>query len=134
MHKSESYNINAVQLKISKRCFLLKGLCLLFEQYIMSKKRDSNQRQEGKTSPKSAPYTDRLCNQFYWQIYILIMISRWSGPAGSNCWTSIAPAFRCWFAVEYSCFISVMIPDIYVRCVESLVSRGPSRGPNNFYV
>ena len=35
------------------------------------------------------------------------MISLWS--AGFNCWTSVAPAFQSWFAVEYSsCFISVM--------------------------
>ena len=38
-------------------------------------------------------------------------------------------------AVEYSsCFISVMNLDIYVRWFDSLMSRGPSRGPNNFYV
>ena len=24
--------------------------------------------------------------------------------------------------------------DLYVRCFDSLISRGPSRGPNNFYV
>ena len=40
-----------------------------------------------------------------------------------------------WFAVEYSsCFISVMNLDLYVRLFDSLLSRGPSRGPNNFYV
>ena len=52
-----------------------------------------------------------------------------------NCWTSVAPAFQSWFAVEYSsCFNSVMNLDLYVCCFESLMSRGPSRGPNNFYV
>ena len=52
---------------------------------------------------------------------------------GFNC--SVAPAFQSWFAVEYSsCFISVMNLDLYVRCFDSLMSRGPSRGPNNLYV
>ena len=37
------------------------------------------------------------------------MICLWSGPPRFNCWTSVAPAFQTWFAVEYSsCFISVM--------------------------
>ena len=53
---------------------------------------------------------------------------------GFNCWTSVAPAFQSWFAIEYSsCFIPVMNLDLYVRCFDSLMSRGPSRGPN-FYV
>ena len=30
------------------------------------------------------------------------MISLWSGPPGCNCWTSVAPVFQSWFAVEYS--------------------------------
>ena len=56
------------------------------------------------------------------------------GPPGFNYWTSGAPAFQSWFAVEYSsCFISVMNLDLYVHCFNS-ISRGPSRGPNNFYV
>ena len=55
------------------------------------------------------------------------------GPPGFNCWTSVAPAFKSWFAVEYSsCFISVINLD--VRCFDSLMSRGPSRGPNNLCV
>ena len=62
----------------------------------------------------------------------------WLGPDNLslfNCWTSVVPAFQRWLAVEYSsCFISVMNLDVYVRCFDSLVSRGPSRGPNNFYV
>ena len=54
---------------------------------------------------------------------------------GFNCWTSVAPAFQSWFAVEYSsCFITLMNLDLYVRFFDSLMSRGPSRGPNNFYV
>ena len=37
---------------------------------------------------------------------------------GFNCWTSVAPAFQSWFAVEYSpCFISVMNLDLYVRVI-----------------
>ena len=52
-----------------------------------------------------------------------------------NCWTSVAPAFQSRFAVEYSsCFISVMELDLYVRCFYSLMRRGPSRGPNSFYM
>ena len=39
---------------------------------------------------------------------------------------------KSWFAVE-SCFISVMNIDLYVRCFEISMSRGPSHGPNNFY-
>ena len=40
-----------------------------------------------------------------------------------------------WFAVEYSsCFISVVNLDLYVRCFDSLMSRNPSRGSNNFCV
>ena len=63
------------------------------------------------------------------------MICLWSGLPGFNCWTSVAPAFQSWFDVEYSSsFISVMNLDLYVRCFDSLMSRGPSRGPNNFYV
>ena len=82
-----------------------------------------------------ASYTARLRSQFYWPVYILIMISRCSGSPGLNCWTSVVPAFQSWFAVEYSsCFISVMIPDLHVRCFDSLMRRGPSSGPNNFYV
>ena len=58
-----------------------------------------------------------------------------TGPPAFNSWTFVAPAFQSWFAVEYSsCFISVMNLDLYVRCFDSLMSRGPSRGPNNFYV
>ena len=39
-----------------------------------------------------------------------------------------------WFAVEYSsCLISVNL-NLYVRCFDSLMSKGPSRGPNNVYV
>ena len=35
-------------------------------------------------------------------------------------------------AVEYSsCFISVINLDLYVRCLDALVSRSPSRGLNN---
>ena len=64
-----------------------------------------------------------------------LMICLGSGPSGFNCWTSVAPAFQSWFAVEYSsCFISVMNLDLYVRCFDSLMSKDPSRGPNNFYV
>ena len=38
------------------------------------------------------------------------MISLWSGPPGFNCWTSVAPVFQSWFAVEYSsCFICLFI-------------------------
>ena len=56
------------------------------------------------------------------------------GPTEFNYWTSVAPAFQSWFAVEYSsCFISVINLVLYVRCFDSLMSRGPSRGPN-FYV
>ena len=41
----------------------------------------------------------------------------WSSPSGLNCWTSVAPAFQSWFAVQYSTsFISVMNLDLYVRC------------------
>ena len=62
------------------------------------------------------------------------MICLWSGPTGFNCWTSVVPTFQR-FAVEYSfCFISVINLDLYVRCFDSLMNRGPSRGPNNFYV
>ena len=25
-----------------------------------------------------------------------LMICLWSGPTGSNCWISFAPAFQCW--------------------------------------
>ena len=62
------------------------------------------------------------------------MINLWSSPPGFNCWTSVARAFQSWLAVEYSsCFTSVMNLDLYARCFDSLMSRGPSRGPNNFY-
>ena len=56
------------------------------------------------------------------------------GP-GFNCWTSVAPAFQSWYAVAYSsCFISVMNLDLYVRCFDLLMSRGPSRGLSSLYV
>ena len=59
------------------------------------------------------------------------MICLWSGPPGFNCWTSVAPAFQNWFAVEYSsCFMSVMNLELYFSCFDSLMSRG-QRGPNN---
>ena len=52
----------------------------------------------------------------------------------ANCWTSVYPAFQSWFAVEYlSCFNSLMNLDLYVHCFDSLMTRGPSCGPN-FYV
>ena len=51
----------------------------------------------------------------------------WSGPLGFNSWASIAPAFQ-----YRSCFISVMNLDLYVCCFGALMSRGHSRGPNNF--
>ena len=52
-----------------------------------------------------------------------------SDPPGFNCWTSVASAFQIWFALDYSSsFISVMNIDLYVRCFDSLMSRGPSRG------
>ena len=53
-----------------------------------------------------------------------------AGPPEFNCWTSVAPAFQTWFAVEYmylSCFISVMNLDLYVRCFDSLMSRSFTR-------
>ena len=54
-----------------------------------------------------------------------------SGPPGFKCWTSVAPA-SC-LAVEYSsCFVSVMNLYLYVHCFDSLMSRCPSHGPNNF--
>ena len=62
------------------------------------------------------------------------MICLMSGLAGFNCWTSVTLAFQNWFAVLSSCFISVTDLDLSVRCFDSLMSRGPSRGPNNFYV
>ena len=63
------------------------------------------------------------------------MIRLWSGPPGLTVGTYVAPAFQNWFAVEFSyCFISVMNLHLYVRCFDSLMSRGPSNGPNNFYV
>ena len=69
--------------------------------------------------------------------YPAYMIRSWFhdhslGPLEFNCWTSVASAFHSWFAVEYSsCFISVINLDLYVRCFDSLLSRSPSRGPNN---
>ena len=33
------------------------------------------------------------------------MVCLWSGPSGFNWWTSVAPAFQSWFAVEY-CLVS----------------------------
>ena len=65
------------------------------------------------------------------------MICLWSGPPDFNCWnSSVTPAFQSfWFAVEYSsCFTLVMNLDLYVRYFDSLISRGPSRGPNDFFV
>ena len=63
------------------------------------------------------------------------MICLWSGLTGFNCWISVAPMFRSWFAVECSsCFIAVVNIDSYVRCFDSLVTGGSSRGPSNFYV
>ena len=62
------------------------------------------------------------------------MICRWSGPLGFTCLTSGDPAFQSWFAVQYSSYvISVMNLDLYIRCFDSLMSIGLSRGPN-FYV
>ena len=29
-----------------------------------------------------------------------LMTCLWFGPPGFNCWTSLAPAFQSWFAVE----------------------------------
>ena len=60
-----------------------------------------------------------------------------SGPPGFNSLTFVAPASG--FVVEYSsCFISVSNLDLYVtsyiHCFDSLMSRSPSRGPNNLYV
>ena len=60
------------------------------------------------------------------------MICLWSGPPGFNCWTSVVPAFQSWFVVEYSSYL--MNLDLYVRYFDLLISSGPSRGPNNFYV
>ena len=56
----------------------------------------------------------------------------WSGPPGF-CLAFVGPASG--LAVEYSsCFISVMNLDLYVHRFDSLMSRSPSRGPNNLYV
>ena len=64
-----------------------------------------------------------------------LMIYLWSGPLGFNCWTSVAQAFQSWFTVEHSsCFISEINLDLYVCCFDSLMSRGPSCGPNYTYV
>ena len=58
-----------------------------------------------------------------------------TGPYEVQLLDSVAPAFQSWFAVEYSsCFVSVMNLDLYVHCFDSLMSRGPSLGLNNFYV
>ena len=41
------------------------------------------------------------------------------------CWTSVAPEFQSRFAVEYSSyFISVLNLDLYLRCFDSMMSRG----------
>ena len=57
------------------------------------------------------------------------------GPNGAQLLDFCYPAFQSWFAVEYSsCCISLMNLNLYVRCFDSLMSRSPSRGPNNFYV
>ena len=61
------------------------------------------------------------------------MLCLCSGPPRFNCLTSVAPVSG--LIVEYSsCFISVMNLDLYVHCLDSLMSRSPSRGPNNVYV
>ena len=63
------------------------------------------------------------------------MICLWSGPPGFNCWIPVAPAFQSWFAVQCSsCFISAMILDLYVRCFDSLNSRGTSRQGDAYVV
>ena len=134
MHKSESYNIIAVQGKISKRWLLYKGPCLLFEQYIYKNEgfKPTSRKQivaEISAIHRSTLQSVLLANLYFNYAQYLV------GPTGFNCWTSVAPAFQSWFAVEYSsCFIPLMNLYLYVRCFDSLMSRGPSRGPNNFYV
>ena len=55
------------------------------------------------------------------------------GHTGVQLFDFFAPAAG--LAVEYlSCFISVMNLDLHVHCFDSLMSRSPSRGPNNLYV
>ena len=50
-------------------------------------------------------------------------------------WLLLLHRFRVGFAVEYSSrFISVMNLNLYVHCVDALMSRSPSRGLNNLNV
>ena len=46
-----------------------------------------------------------------------LMICLWSGPPGFICWTSVATAFRSWFAVEYSLVLSLWWLLIYMFAV-----------------
>ena len=75
--------------------------------------------------------SSNICNSQIRELLILIYKNRLRSPPWFNCWTSVAPAFQSWFATDYSSFffISVMNLDLYVRCFDSLMSRGLSRGP-----
>ena len=45
-----------------------------------------------------------------------------------------SPGFNCWTSVVPACFTSVLNLDLYVCCVDSLMSRSPSGEPNNLNV
>ena len=53
--------------------------------------------------------------------------------SGFNCLTFVAPASDL-AAENSSCFISVINRDLYVHCLDSLMSGSPSRRQNILYV
>ena len=60
-----------------------------------------------------------------------VKLWNWSGPPGTV-GLLLPQRFRVGLAVEYSsCFILVLNLDLYVCCFDWVMSRSPSRGPNN---
>ena len=118
MHKSESYNINAVQGKTSKRWLLQKGICLLFEQYIYLYKNEgfkpTSRRQT--VAEISAIHRSTL-QSVYWPIYILYFNYNQSlvGPTGVLLSDRLLQRFKAGLL-------------LFLRCCDSLISRGMEGG------
>ena len=105
IHKSESYNVNAIQGKISKRWRLYKGLCLRFEQYIYKKNegfKPTSRRQnvaEISVIHRSTLQSVLLANLYFNYDQSLV------GPTGFQllnfCCTSVSELVCCWVLVLF---------------------------------
>ena len=68
-------------------------------------------------------------------IYPLLPSCRTRIPPGFNCWTSVALVFQYWSCCWVLIWFHLSVESWFICCCfDSLMSRSPSREPNNYYV